>query len=677
MPSTFFGLTIGYSGLLNYQAALNTTGHNISNVKTQGYTRQEVTQTAAKALRTHMRYGMAGAGVETVSIEQIRNVYYDIKYWNNNADLGQHTMKSYYMKQIENYFADYDDKDRKVMGFNSIYIKKFCTEAMESLEDNPGDVTVRNSFVGTARSLTEYFNETASNLERLQRDTNEEIKDKVDEINSIATQITALNQQINMVEVRGTMANDLRDKRNLLIDQLSKIVTVEISEIPVYNANDPDNPTGMNRYIVSIDGGHTLVDGYERKELYCISRDVGNKVNQSDAEGLYDIYWKHTGMKFEPTGNVSSGELKGLFEMRDGNNNEYFHGKITGCPTVKEDILDANGNKVGERDAVKELEITVSNDDEYLTDLSKTKLNETGSITVNGLTYKYEGWTYEAKKVFEADGTTPVIDPDTGEQLMEYVYTFRLAPDELQEVPTVQLANRAGQNAKIGSAVDYQGIPYYMSQMNEWVRNFAKAFNDVEAKGVDLYNEKLADGYDPDTGVYDSFRAFFVAKDPTDPDNEYNFLRGHATTVSTSDDSYYKMTAFTFSVNTGIVNDPRKMSTTTKYGDINVDANDIIQELEQIRTNKDMMVFRGCSSSEFLQCILGDVALNASSAYSFTETYEDVEAAISTQRMSISGVDEDEEGINLVKFQHAYDLSAKLIQVMTEVYDRLILQTGV
>ena len=384
MPSTFFGLTIGYSGLLNYQAALNTTGHNISNVKTKGYTRQEVTQTAARALRTHMKYGMAGAGVETVSIEQIRNVYYDIKYWNNRSDLGQYSMKSVYMKQIENYFKDNDDKDRQVLGFNSIFNKNFFETAMESLEDNPGDVSVRNSFVGTAGSLTEYFNEMASNLERLQKDVNEEIRDKVDEINSISTQIATLNQQINMVEVRGTMANDLRDKRNLLIDQLSAIVSVEVTEIPVYNTNDPDNPTGMNRYIVSIDGGHTLVDGYERKELYCVSREVGNKVNQSDAEGLYDIYWKHTGMKFEPTGNASSGELKGLFEMRDGNNDEYFHGTITECTKDTVTVEDENGNPV-QKDVVTEMKVQVDN--EYLTDLNKSKLNATGSIMINGLSY--------------------------------------------------------------------------------------------------------------------------------------------------------------------------------------------------------------------------------------------------------------------------------------------------
>ena len=89
------------------------------------------------------------------------------------------------------------------------------------------------------------------------------------------------------------------------------------------------------------------------------------------------------------------------------------------------------------------------------------------------------------------------------------------------------------------------------------------------------------------------------------------------------------------------------------------------------------MSFRGCSASEFLQCILSDVALNASRAETFYSSYADIAISIDTQRISISGVDEDEEAVNLVKYQNGYTLASKRIQTLTEVYDRLILQTGV
>ena len=78
-----------------------------------------------------------------------------------------------------------------------------------------------------------------------------------------------------------------------------------------------------------------------------------------------------------------------------------------------------------------------------------------------------------------------------------------------------------------------------------------------------------------------------------------------------------------------------------------------------------------------MQNILSDIALNAQRANTFAQTFTDISTAIDTQRISISGVDEDEEAINLVKYQNGYNLASKMIQVLTEVYDRLILQTGV
>ena len=84
-----------------------------------------------------------------------------------------------------------------------------------------------------------------------------------------------------------------------------------------------------------------------------------------------------------------------------------------------------------------------------------------------------------------------------------------------------------------------------------------------------------------------------------------------------------------------------------------------------------------CNASEFLQCILSDVALNASRANTFYASFKDISNTIDNQRISISGVDEDEEAVNLVKYQNGYNLASKMIQTLTEIYDRLILETGV
>ncbi len=94
-------------------------------------------------------------------------------------------------------------------------------------------------------------------------------------------------------------------------------------------------------------------------------------------------------------------------------------------------------------------------------------------------------------------------------------------------------------------------------------------------------------------------------------------------------------------------------------------------------TDKTVANYRGAATGEFLTCILSDVALNGNSANTFYTNYKNVGKSIDNQRISISGVDTDEEAVNLVKYQNAYTLASKMIQTLTEVYDRLILQTGV
>ena len=116
MTSTFFGLNIAASGLRAANAALNTTANNISNVNTEGYSRQTVKQEANDALRVFATYGCAGAGVDTIAIERVRDNFYDIKYRNNAQLLGNVSQKNYYNKLVEQYL-----NDDGTTGFASLY----------------------------------------------------------------------------------------------------------------------------------------------------------------------------------------------------------------------------------------------------------------------------------------------------------------------------------------------------------------------------------------------------------------------------------------------------------------------------------------------------------------------------------------------------------------------------
>ncbi len=645
MPSTFFGLNIAYTGLQAANAWLNTTGNNISNVETKGYSRQQVTQQAADALRLHTTYGMAGAGVNSMSIDQIRNEYYDLKYWNSSSTLGIYAEHKDYMMQIEDYFNETDT----MRGFNTIFSEMFS--GLDEVYKSAGDDSVKQQFLGNCSNLCNYFSEMSTNLRKLQEDANAEIKNKAEQINTLGSQIATLNKQINLIECNKVVANELRDKRALLIDELSKIVSVEVEETPIYTeegGKDVKNAekSGMNNYVVRIAGGQILVDRYDYNTLECTARDY--KVNQSDAEGLYDLKWSN-GLDFNLYGNNLSGELKGLIDIRDGNNEEYFHGNV--AETKTEPAVDENGDPVLDDEGNQKMEHTVTVDVtkySYLQDINKATLDSSGVLKLGNKEFNYSDWKLEIEK--NDDGS-----------IKSAKYTFTIGEDA---------SEYKDKQASIGTGINYQGIPYYQEQMNEWVRQFAAAMNDIEKTAKDK------------DGNY--AEAMFVAKKETD-EGFYNFDDQYtdpddpsqkATTILSGGNNYYRLTASNAIVNTSMTKDVNKFVTHTNWSD-GQDSQDIAEQMMTVRTDKSKMTFRGCTSQEFLQCITADIALNTSAAVTFEQNYTDINNAVENQRKSVSGVDNDEEALNLVKFREAYNLAAKMMSVMQEIYDKLINGTGV
>lgn len=640
MPSQFFGLNIAYTGLLASNASMNTTSNNIANVQTEGYSRQQVTQQASNALRVFQTYGCAGAGVETLAIERVRDEFYDGRFWDNNAQLGEYDMKQYYMQQLETYFDD----DGKSTGFKTIFNQLMVT-GMQALLKDPSSNTAKSQFVGYAGALTEYFNGMAGNLEKVQKDINQEIKLKVDEINSIAGEIATLNKQINTIELTGVKANELRDRRTLLIDELSKIVDVQVKETPIIDANNENRETGANRYMVKIAGGQMLVDGSDYNGLECVARTSYEKVNQTDIDGLYEVYWAD-GQKFNLYNASMGGDLAGLIQMRDGNNGENFTGQVTATGTT----TTADGKT---HDTV-----TVKVTKAYLQDLNKCNLSDQGGILdLGNQEFYYDSWEYTCE--YDANGNAT------------YSYTFTLSDSEKN--PRGITNDRVGKKAEIGTNLSYQGIPYYMNQMNEWIRTFSQKFNDILTSG---YSGNGDPGVKMFTGNKATGGEQFLLDDAAKRYDKQEKKAGSKMTVKVNDDSYYRLTAKNFDILEAIEQNPGLMANRKDAAD-GVEQNDLLNDLKNLATDKTKMSFRGCNASEFLQCILSDVALNASRANTFYASFKDISATIDNQRISISGVDEDEEAVNLVKYQNGYNLASKMIQTLTEIYDRLILETGV
>lgn len=617
MGSTFFGLNIGQTGLYAYQAALDTTAHNITNAETDGYSRQVMGQRAGKALRVNSTYGMAGTGVTVTGVRQLRDEYYDIKYWKNNTMYGEYFTKAHYMTEVENYFNEVS-----VEGFTENFNSMFDT--IQELSKNPSSLTVRTQVINFAKSLTEYFNSMSASLKKIQEECNFEIKNKVDQINSTAQQIAALTKQINTLEVRGGTANDLRDQRALLIDELSEIANVSVTEKVVGDG------VGVTSYVVKLDG-QTLVDGGNYNTLKLVPRK--EKMNQNDVDGLYDITWAN-GQRFNTESPTLGGTLQALFEVRDGNNANILSGNVLAL---------ANDTSV-----------TLTN--ASINSVEKMNMPEMGKITIGNKEYTYNG--FEVTKDEEG----------------KFVYTFEL------DSPLMSDANNL--ETYVGKSINYKGIPYYQNQMNEFIRTFAKSFNEIHRDGVDLEGKAGIDFFNATHKVNGRNYVFGPYKGSEDAEY-YEYDRFDSQTGEYYDEkpldqplygSYYFMTAENFTISSELLNNPNRFVTARNVSD-GAENNDIVDDFLSLKIDKNM--FKSGAPGSFMQTLVAEIGIDTNKANRFSENQKNILGAITNQRLSVSGVDIDEEAMNLVRFQNGYNLSAKVISVMDEIYDRLINYMGV
>lgn len=541
MTNTFFGLTIASTGLGASNIAINTAAHNVSNVNTKGYTKQQTVQQASAAIRVYTNYGTVGTGVLVTEITQLRSSYYDTKYWNNNAIYGNYSTLESYNTLIEDYLDEFN-----LEGFNTEYSNLF--EAINALTNDPHSEVARNQFINYSQSIAEYFNTMSVNLGSIQKSADDEIKSTVNAINTVAKEIAALNKQINILEVNGGAANDLRDARALLIDELSKYVNTTVSETEIGN--------GMTEYFVYIDG-QQLVDGYDYNELVCTARETDDKRNASDIDGLAELSWSN-GMEFNMYSSSLSGSLRAAIDIRDGCNDCF---EVVG-------LKDADGN--------------------FLTD---------------------------------ADGNIVDVQSLTDDEYADYV-----AQGYVKDITTYINTYRNS---------EYKGIPYYQSQLNEFIKALANEFNTIISQG-DMGGEEVAQ--------------FFVS--------QYG-------------ENY--ITAGNVSVNPDIIRDASLLpySFDNSLGEANRDMAEALFALKEKDT------INNGTFLEYLQSMVSVSYIDTSRARTFASNYSNIRDTIDNQRLSVSGVDEDEEGVDLVKYKEAYNLSCRVIAVMQEIYDKLIEETGI
>lgn len=227
MRSTFMGLEASKRGLFTQQSALYTTGHNISNANTEGYTRQRVNMETTPGfpgtgLNSPTTAGHIGTGVQAHSVQRMRDEFVDRQFRQETNKLGywQSTTKS--ISQMEDVMSEPSE-----FGINQAF-----TEFWKSMEDvvtNPKDTAARQVMISKGQSLAESFNYMDTQLKLIQGNIGNEINVITGEANSLLKQIANLNKQIQAVEPNGYMPNDLYDTRDVLLDKLNEIMPVSVS----------------------------------------------------------------------------------------------------------------------------------------------------------------------------------------------------------------------------------------------------------------------------------------------------------------------------------------------------------------------------------------------------------------------------------------------------------------
>lgn len=222
--STFHGLEMARRALSVQQAALYTTGHNISNANTKGFSRQRVDfQTSlpypAVGRNRPQIPGQVGTGVDIGAITRVRNDFLDKQFRAENSRVGFWDAQANALYRMEELLNEPSKTG----------LSHTMTEFWQSLQDlsvNPESGGARAVVAQRGLAVAETFGHLSETLQTIQNDILEEIDKTADTVNSLLRQISQINDQLKQIEPHGYVANDLYDKRDLLLDELSDIVSI-------------------------------------------------------------------------------------------------------------------------------------------------------------------------------------------------------------------------------------------------------------------------------------------------------------------------------------------------------------------------------------------------------------------------------------------------------------------
>lgn len=553
--SSFYGFEIAKTGLFISQHNMNVTGHNISNANTKGYTRQRLVTSALEPLSgigklATYEKGLVGGGTTSHYVEQLRSAFLDSEYRTQNSKNGTWSERLDALEFAETVF----DEPNEVGVIK--HIQQFRSALADLSKTSTGQAE-RAAFISAAKTLTSTFNQYYNQLTNQQNDLNSEIKTKVDgQVNSLAERIGALNEKIYNFEMSGEHANDLRDQRNVLIDELSSLVQVDVRE---YKEGE-GTPARLSISIGKDKSKGNLVDHTTVNKLAL--KAVNNSI-QEDTTNAPNVVGQATSTVW-------------AVMWADG----YQPPPPAAGPTD----------------------------------------NREADFTAN---------------------YTNTTDPHPTAEQMKKMYDL-LGEGEIKGTLTM----RDGNDTK------NVGIPYLVEQLNTLARSIVKEFNTIHNQGWSQPHN--SNGNKSETGL-----DFF--KDFGDPDdgltNNYDLVTAGNFQLDN------KMTKDTDVWN--IACSDQKITDTTEGNNVNM-----VQKLLGVVDGKNHANVG--NFTEYYNAFLVEIANQTSYCKTEYQTADTLKTSADNARLSLSQVSIDEEMTNMVKFNHAFNASSRMINTIDEMLDKVI-----
>jgi flagellar hook-associated protein 1 FlgK len=643
MGVSFASYEIARSGLTVNERGLYVTGHNIANVNTQGYVRQQamIKNGPVETVLTRAGLMQFGLGADIQEIRQIRHTFLDNIYRQENTTLG-------YWEARQKTYIDLQAILGEPMNSGLQNVLNQFWDSWQELAKEPDSLTVRALVRQRSEALVQHINHLGEQLDRLQNDLNNEIMVRIDEINEITRQIAKLNVTILKNEVSGDTASDYRDQRNTLIDRLTKLVKVDVIEMQ-------DGQVDITM------GGYFLVQKGVSTDLYAAERKTG--------ENFYVP--KLAGTDIEVP--VKGGILKGLMESR-GEVSGAIGSYENGTPNTKADVVfyvdtstmsaaDANARAAAYEAELKErgLDVRVAVVDVASADDFAAAVHDSDSILRNDAN-KYAffitddslaaGQMDALRDELEALGMDASVVTNTPSDwsaltgsLDGTAYSLADFTADVADPSFISLVNGMAYDTNMDVSANYSLVGDSLNIVSD-VKMRLNALVSVMLREINYLHRSGMNIKDPPESGGDLFVVINPAK-PLEMGNiQLNPALADLSVIAAS--------------------------RTGEPGD-----NTIALEIANLRNKAMIRDKMGLVSlDDYYQYIILTIGNNGSDAARIAESQGRLVEAADAQRTAITGVSMDEEMSNMLKFKFAYDAASRVLNIIDSMLETVVNRMG-